>query len=506
MQARCARRSFVSLAVIVLVGVFPIRKTAGQVFERVSVANGGVEGDAASEFADATGDGRFVTFFTFAANFFPGDVPVTFGQGTGYTDVFVRDRVAGTLTLVSVATDGVSLANSFSFNPVISDNGRFVAFESFATNITAAPVVGFGDMYMRDLNTGTTQWISVALGGGPGDGPSGPQVRPSAISADGSLLAFESQATNLTADADTNSVFDLFLRDTVAGTTTLVSRAAGGGAGSGQSIAPAMSPDGRYVAFVSDAADLVANDTNGVPDVFVYDTLNATLTLISRHTNGTLADAGSFRPAVSNTGIVTFGSPATNLVDVDANGPVADMFLHDLNTGATTLVAPGGIQGNADSGDRGKPAITPDGRFIAFETLASIWSAADTNAARDVYVYDSLNDTMTLASMNTSCIVGDLESRIPSLRDDGRMVFFHGASTNFVPDANTANDVFASAVVVRGDINGDSAVNPSDTAGFVAVLLGQDADPVRSVAADLNCDGAADGGDIASFVAALLAP
>ncbi len=248
--------------------------------------------------------------------------------------LFVRDVEAGRTTLVSRPTGlGATTQDASSFIPVVSGNGRFVAFESDADNLAAETVASDRNIFVRDLVANTTTLVSRASGttGAPGDGRSA----DSAISADGRFVAFTSAATNLSAE-DRDPVDDVFVRDTVAGATTLVSRGtgAGGAAGDGASDQPSISADGRYVAFQSAATTFSDADADPVVNVFVRDLVANTTTLVSRAAGpagaGADTDTEATVPRISGDGrYVAFVSDADNLSALDDDA-VPDIFRRDV--------------------------------------------------------------------------------------------------------------------------------------------------------------------------------
>src|SRR5207249_1268748 len=214
-------------------------------------------------------------------------------------------------------------------HPALSADGRFVAFGSDATNLVAGDTNGTTDVFVHDRQTGTTERVSVASGGGTqGNGKSGGFFAFPALSADGRFVAFQSDATNLVA-GDTNGTTDVFVHDRQTATTERVSV-------NGFSAGPALSADGRFVAFHSTGSNLVAGDTNGATDVFVHDRQTGTTERVSGASDGTQGNDASAGPALSADGrLVAFHSSATNLVAGDANRAY-DVFVHDRAVSTTT--------------------------------------------------------------------------------------------------------------------------------------------------------------------------
>ena len=378
-------------------------------------------------------DGRYVTFESEASNVVPGDT-------NHARDVFVRDLRSGTTERVSVATDGTQ-ANSDSLIPAISADGRYVAFMSDASNLVPGDTNEGWDVFVRDLRSGTTRRVSVATGGTQASLFSGSGSGSPAISGDGRYVAFDSEASNLV-PGDTNRTNDVFVRDLRSGTTQRVSLAADGTQGNDYSEYPAISADGRYVAFESDASNLVPGDTNEGWDVFVRDLRSGTTELVSVATNGTQANSYSSAPAISADGrYVAFWSGASNLVPGDTNEHY-DVFVRDRQLGTTdrVSVASNGTQANGDSAF---PAISADGRYVTFESEASNVVPGDTNHARDVFVRDLRSGTTERVSVATDGTQANSDSLIPAISADGRYVAFDSAASNVVPgDTNDLEDVF----------------------------------------------------------------
>src|SRR5204863_349490 len=231
------------------------------------------------------------------------------------TALWGRSAGAQTTERVSVASDGTTEGNDASLGSALSADGRFVAFDSAATDLVAGDTNGVADVLVHDRQTGTTERVSVASGGGTqGNGNSGGFFSFPALSADGRLVAFQSDATNLVA-GDTNGTTDVFVHDRQTGTTERVSVASGGTEGNGFSAGLALSADGRFVAFHSTATNLVAGDTNGKTDVFVHDRQTGTTERVSVDSDGTQGNGPSAGAALSaDGGLVAFHGTATNLV------------------------------------------------------------------------------------------------------------------------------------------------------------------------------------------------
>ena len=397
----------------------------------VHVDSAGVQGNSGSLDPSTSADGRFVAFTSVSNNLVLGDT-------NGTNDIFVHDRQTGVTTRVSVDSAGAE-ANGSSTRSHISDDGRFVAFESAATNLVAGDSNGMGDVFVHDRQTGTTTRVSV----GPGAQQSNDDAFQSSISPDGRFVGFASTATNLVA-GDTNGTTDVFVHDRQAGTTTRVSVSSAGVQGNNSSFqTPSFSADGRFVAYLSGATNLVANDTNARQDLFLHDRQTATTTRVSVGTGGQEADSTSFQPAVSADGrFVVFASSATNLVAGDSNGR-DDIFMRDRQTGTTTRLSldSGGVQANLDSGF---PTLSADGRFVAFQSNATNLVAGDSNGQEDIFVHDRQNATTTRVGLGGSGEQGNGASSTPWISANGLIVAFRSDASNLVTlDANgTVADVF----------------------------------------------------------------
>ena len=406
----------------------------------------GPKGNGESFQAAMSADGRFVAFRSSATNLDPADTDAS-------ADVFVRDLERHTVTLVSRASGAAGTkGDGPSLRPAISADGRFVAFESLSTNLDPGDVSPSTDVYVRDLEQGTTSLVSRA------SGPAGPRgddvsVIP-AISADGRFVAFESQATNID-PSDTDILHDVFVRDLRRSTTTLVSRATGaaGAKGSADSVIPAISADGRFVAFASHANNLHTDDVDAIRDVFVRDLEQSTTTLVSRAggLGGVKGGALSTNPAISADGrFVAFDSMATNL-SADDGDAQEDVFVRDVQQATTTLVSRAtGTTGANGNNLSFAPSISADGRFIAFGSSASNLDPADADGSTDVYVRDAQQATTTLLSRASGIAgaKGNGVSILPSISAGGRLVSFASTAANLhEDDVDASRDVFVRDVL-----------------------------------------------------------
>ncbi|MFO1075567.1 MAG: hypothetical protein U1E17_23275 [Geminicoccaceae bacterium] len=401
--------------------------------ERVSVTTDGAQVNKTS-FGPIgiSASGRFVAFVSEARSLVPDDT-------NDRTDVFVHDRLNGQTQRASIATSGAQANDdSPSSGLAISADGRIVAFDTQASNLVPGATNSlFDDIFVRNLRTGRTEQVSLGMGSTPTNGVN---LRP-ALSATGRFVAFDSNASNLVR-GDTNGAFDVFLSDRRAGQIERISVATGGAQGNDFSCCASISADGRFVAFESGAANLVPGDTNGVRDVFVRDRQTGRTERISLRTGGGQGDDASFRAAISADGrFVAFESDATNLVPGDTNG-VRDIFIRDRQTGRTARVSLGVGDVQADLGSA-RASISSDGRFVAFESDATNLVPGDTNRLVDVFVRDRLTGRTERVSVSASGAQGNNGGDEPMISGDGRSVAFLSFSTNLVPgDTNKAGDIF----------------------------------------------------------------
>ncbi|MDX6706635.1 MAG: hypothetical protein QOI48_2481 [Solirubrobacteraceae bacterium] len=402
----------------------------------------GAKGNSPSRLPSISADGRFVAFQSTAANLDPADTDPS-------SDIFVRDTQTNATALVSRAS-GPSGANGSgeSMAPDISADGRYVVFQSTAANLDPADVDSTIDVFVRDLQASTTRLVSRATGesGVNSDGASGAPT----ISADGRYVVFESVATNLNL-ADTDPVSDVFVRDLPGNTTTLVSRApgAGGVKGDAGSTSPDISANGRYVAFSSLSTNLHADDTDGLADIFVRDVQSGVTTLASRAATATGAkgDGDSTQPGISADGtLVAFVSTSANLDGADTDA-VADVYLRGVRASAstTTLVSRAdGANGAKGNGDSATPVISTTGRYVAFSSVSTNLDAADSDSVSDVYSRELPTNNVRLVSRAAGAggVKGDGDSVGAAISADARFVAFTSAAANLGDgDADATLDV-----------------------------------------------------------------
>jgi len=402
-----------------------------QMTERVSVNSAGTEGDDNStDVVLMSSDGRFIAFASKATNLVANDT-------NQWTDIFVRDRLLGTTERVSVDSAG-NEGNVDADFPSISADGRFVCFESRSTNLVTGDGNHVPDIFVHDRSTGTTERVSVDSSGGESNGSS----HFPAISSDGRWVVFTSIATNLVS-GDTNLNSDVFVHDRQGGTTVRASVDSSGNEGDDESLdMTAISADGRFVAFPSYATNLVAGDKNGTADIFVHDLQTGTTERASVSTSGKEADHWSFSPSLSGDGrFVAFQSDADNLVNGDTNVK-RDVFVRDRQNGTTRRMSvdSAGVEANDWSAS---PSISADGRYVAFASLASNLVSADTNIGQDVFVHDRFTKTTTLVDVDANGVQASSDSYAASISPDGRLVCFDSLAGNLVPgDNNGRIDTF----------------------------------------------------------------
>ena len=460
-----------------LVFYMQLGKTANsQTTELVSVSSSGAQADGNSEHSAISASGRFVAFDSAAINLVPSDM-------NERVDIFVRDRENSSTTRMSVTLGGVE-ANNLSQHPSISANGRFVTFDSAASNLVSGDTNNRYDIFVRDrdLDTDgifdesdavTTFRASVSTGGGQADRSS---FWPS-ISGDGQYVAFASASTNLVPD-DTGGFSDIFVRGLFAGGTRRVSIVTlsttpptFGDGGNESSYFASVSGDGRHVAFVSRASNLDPRDgtpyaSGGGQDAYVHDrdvdedgifdepeTAAISTTLVSVSSLGVKGNGDVERVSISADGrFVAFDSTSTDLVP----GPspqFTQVYVHDRDADSdgvmdedgaiATVRVSNSLIGEPGNGASFAPSISADGRYVAFISAAENLVPGDDNGFNDIFVHDRTTGQITRVSKSSSGEQGDDNSQgLPRISGNGRYVAFESAAKNLVPNTNIMRHVF----------------------------------------------------------------
>jgi hypothetical protein len=409
--------------------------SAAPTTERVSVASDGTQGNSSSGSLHPVAvsvHGRYVAFGSFATNL------ITPSSGPQPSRIILRDRKLGVTSEVDVSTAGVS-ANGQSFNPAISATGRYVAFDSSATNLVKGDTNGRIDVFVHDRVTGRTTRISLPDAGGQAHGDS---VLPS-ISADGRYVAFLSTAANLTPQP-ARRLSNVYVHDRTAGTTQLISAGWAGTAANRDSNDAQISADGSSVVYSTYATNIMAGDTNNAADVFVRHLPAGTTTRVDVSSTGEPADRGAADATISGDGRRVAFTSASSLTPDDQN-PSNDVYWHDVGSGTTRLVS---ATANGSSGDQRSElaSISTDGNVVCFYSEADDLVSGDTNDAGDHFLRDVAGGSTQRISVTTAGgqALGAGFSVTPCrISGDGLHVVFTSLASNLVAgDTNAAFDVF----------------------------------------------------------------
>lgn len=435
------KKRFIKIFSVSLLVASPLSWAAG--------ANGWVSvsatevGNALSEYPSISADGHFIVFASDADNLVPGDT-------NGATDVFWSDWYTGETRRISVNSGGKQ-GNAASREPIISADGRFVVFVSVATNLVAGDKNGKDDIFVHDLETGKTRRVSVNSKGKEANDNS---FTPS-ISANGRYVAFASWADNLV-NNDPNVATDIFVHDLVTGKTGRGSVDQNGGVLpwiAVHSQNPTLSADGRYVVYESDPRDVTCTVNCKVTTIYRYDRNTGKAVQVDVNTAGQPGNFYSLEPTISGNGrYVAFLSYANDLVAGD-NNKTTDVFVRDMNKGSTERVSvnsKGQETANQQFGSMigpfGKPGISFDGRYVSFDYDADNLAAGI--SGYQIYLRDRIAGKTQWVSRTNS---GDYPDNYSyGLRSDvsvdGRHIAFESRAANLVfagPDINGVTDVYA---------------------------------------------------------------
>jgi hypothetical protein len=384
----------------------------------VSVASDGTQANSDSYQGSISADGRYVAFDSYARNLVAGDT-------NGNKDVFVHDRRTGETSRISVASDGAQ-ANGMSAGVSMSADGRFVVFDSTADNLVVGDTNETWDIFVHDRQTGETTRISLASDGSQANANS----FLNSISADGRYVTFESYASNLVV-GDTNGVEDIFVHDRQTGETSRISLASDGTQANSNSYLGSISADGRYVAFESRASNLVADDTNGFVDIFVHDRQSGETSRVSLASDGTQANSYSSWTSISADGrYVAFDSRARNLVAGVTSG--LNIFVHDRQVGETTHISLVSSVFSPGYEFSSTPFISTDGRYVIFRSRESNLVPGDTNGYIDIFVRDLLTGITIRIPGSPPGFQPNESSSAPLISADGRVISFSSYASNLV--------------------------------------------------------------------------
>ena len=436
------RLVFVPIVVVTALSVVGIATPASAApgdLTLASTSETGVKGDAASSEPIVSADGTKVAFNSNASNLHPDDTDHLY-------DVYVKDLATGTLRLVSISETGTK-GNANSYLSSLSADGTKIGFSSIADNLHPEDIDGFRDVYVRDMGTGTLTLVSTSETGTKANANSYPSI----LSADGTKVAFFSSASNLHPD-DPDGIGDVFVKDLISGSLTLVSTSQTGAKGSAESYVTSLSSDGTKVGFHSYASNLDPNDTDARVDVYVKDVATGTLTLASTTETGVKSNGFSDHAIVSADGTaVGFFSNSTNLDVADTDG-VGDVYVKDLVTGTLTLASTSAA-GSKGSNFSFLSSLSSDGTKVGFDSQAGNLHPNDTDSNMDVYVKDLVTGDLTLASISATGTKSAGQSSQASLSADGTEVAFISTANNLDPaDTDFISDVYVKEL---GDSDGD---------------------------------------------------
>jgi len=395
----------------------------------VSVSSRNGAGNGWSGDHSVSANGRWVAFSSGSSNLVSGDT-------NRENDVFVRDMRTGVTARVSRGLRGAQ-ANGYSSDPSITADGRYVVFDSDASNLVSGDTNKCSDIFVYDRSLRTTQRVSLGVDGAQANDDS----RIARISRYGTHIVFQSYATNLVS-GDTNLHEDLFVRDLRAGTTTRVNVSSRRAQSQGVPEwfgSPAISANGRYVAFETDASNLVYGDSNGAIDIFVHDTASHRTTRVSVSSSGVQGDRDSYNASISGSGrYVAYESWSSNLVPNDTN-KMGDVFVFDriAKTTRRVSVSTSGVQ-SGWGGDA--PTISADGRYVVFWAIAANFAPLPGYTGYDIYVRDLVTSQTTRVTRRA---YGTEEVQSPpAVSDYANHVVFESQTGLVKADTNTRTDVY----------------------------------------------------------------
>lgn len=424
------RNRYHGLLAVSVSGILLLASPALAQISRISVGPAGAEANADSYDAAVSDNGQVIAFRSTASNLVTGDTD-------NWPDIFVRDLGSGATEMASVTPN-----RRYSLTPSLSDDGRIVVM---ATDLTIAG--GSYIVALDRQTATSTVILPLSPGSDDSGGHLEPTVSGNGqfISFYTYLTLQTSEPPSARPiDDDQNFTTDAYVYDRVTRPvpqTQRVSRNATGVEGVGDSMSPTLSDDGRYVAFYSYATNLVIGDSNDHEDIFVKDRQTAAIVMASVASDGTIGNGDSYKPVIAGAGrYVAFRSQATNLVVGDTNKHW-DIFVRDMTLGATTRVSVSSSGGQANH-DSFEADISDDGRYVVFRSNASNLVADDSNKRFDVFVHDRQTSQTVRVSKPVSG-ESNGHSYNPAISGDGNWIVFESDATNLITgDSNAARDIF----------------------------------------------------------------
>ena len=435
-----------SLGVLMLIIPAENGSAAVSNFERVSLGTGSVEGNGESYFISLSDDANIVAFESFVSNWGPDQ------QGVNFVDIFVRDRAADVTVKITQSYNG-GASSERSFDPIVSADGRYVAFTSYASNLVPNDnnrhdYVDDGlDVFLYDRVTGTLERISLDSSGDEIDANS-----VGRITGDARYVVFTSNGQGIIqGDSNPNKNSAIYVRDLQTGAIERITGGASGGFPNGGVGGAEPSHDGRYIVYLSDASNIVP-DGNGERDVMLYDRQTDETTIISKPVDGGESNGLSAPARITPDGrYIAFRSFATNLVPGDTNG-MSDIFVYDRLTNEMEIVSVSstGALGNGDSKD---PAICGNGRFVSFTSDATNLVPIPHNGERQVYIHDRVTHT-TFLGTGTDTFMGNGRAHRSTLSNDCSTIGFATDAYNLISgDNNGLRDLFVGEITVPADLS-----------------------------------------------------
>lgn len=420
-----------TLTVIAACASFAPSTFAAQQIERLSLSASGLESDDnVNRPAASSHDGRFVVFTCLASNLDP-----LAAAGSGLSQVYLRDRALNTTRCVSLAPGGQHANSHSNSGPwALSADGTLLVYWTDASNYGYFDDNSNSDVFVRDLRTDALTLVSAKPDGTIGVGFSA----EAALSGDGAFVVFASNGPNLVPD-DSNHRLDVFVRDLATSTTSRVSVSSNGTEGNAKSHWPAISYDGRFVVFHSDADNLVTGDHNERRDVFLHDRTTATTTRVSVDNFGLEGDGDSEWPSISANGRwITMMSYALNFgAPLGANQ--REVFVRDTLLGTTSWVSD--INGQID-GSPSSAVVSANGQHVIFTSNSTAFGGS--GSLRQTLVRDLATGATTLVSVDVNGAPSQGHCLYPQLSGDGRFAFFNSMASDLVAgDINGRIDLFA---------------------------------------------------------------